>query len=114
MRLSDSYMFRVTRDADVDIRDDKAADLLGLIKESLRERRFGLPVRLEVSSTMPRQMVKYLTKSLGLEANDVYVLDGTLGVGDLMQLYGLDRPDLRDKPVRATVPATLTEKKLFV
>lgn len=113
MRLSESYMFRVTRDADVEIRDDKAADLLGLIKESLRERRFGLPVRLEVSSAMPRQMVKYLTKSLGLEADDVYVLDGTLGVGDLMELYGLDRLDLRDKPVRATVPATLTEKKLL-
>jgi polyphosphate kinase len=113
MRLSDSYMFRVTRDADVEIRDDKAADLLGLIKESLRERRFGLPVRLEVSAAMPRQMVKYLTKSLGLEADDVYVLDGTLGVGDLMELYGLDRPDLRDKAVRATVPATLAEKKLL-
>jgi polyphosphate kinase len=111
MRLTDSFMFRVTRDADVEIRDDKAADLLGLIQESLRERRFGLPVRLEVSSTMPRQMVKYLTKSLGLETDDVYVLDGTLGVCDLMELYSLERPELRDKPVRATVPAPLVEKK---
>jgi polyphosphate kinase len=113
MSLSDSFMFRVTRDADVEIRDDKAADLLGLIKESLRERRFGLPVRLEVSSRMPRSMVKYLTKSLRLEADDVYVLDGALGVADLMELYCLDRPDLRDKPVRATVPAPLAEKKLL-
>ena len=54
MRLSKAHMFRVTRDADVEIRDDKAADLLSLIKESLRERRFGQPVRLEVSSTMPK------------------------------------------------------------
>src|SRR6185503_13632277 len=45
MRLTKGHLFRVTRDADVEIRDDKAADLLGLIKESLRERRFGLPVR---------------------------------------------------------------------
>jgi polyphosphate kinase len=111
MRLSDSFMFRVTRDADVEIRDDKAADLLGLIKESLRERRFGLPVRLEVSATMPRQMVKYLTQSLGLEKDDVYVLEGTLGVGDLMELYCLERPELKDKPVRATVPAPLADKK---
>ncbi len=51
MRLSKSHLFRVTRDADVEIRDDKAADLLGRIKESLRERRFGNAVRLEVSST---------------------------------------------------------------
>ncbi|HYJ89194.1 MAG TPA: polyphosphate kinase 1 [Pyrinomonadaceae bacterium] len=111
MRLSKAHMFRVTRDADVEIRDDKAADLLNLIKESLRERRFGQPVRLEVSSTMPKSMVHYLTKSLNLETDDVYVLDGILGVGDFMELYGLDRPDLRDKPIRMTVPAPLANKR---
>ena len=110
MRLSKSHLFRVTRDADVEIRDDKAADLLVRIKESLRERRFGNTVRLEVSSTMPPQMVSYLTESLRIEADDVYVMDGILGVGDLMELYGLDRPDLRDKPIRATVPAPLSRK----
>jgi polyphosphate kinase len=111
MRLSKAHMFRVTRDADVEIRDDKAADLLNLIKESLRERRFGQPVRLEVSSTMPKAMVHYLTKSLNLESDDVYVVDGILGVCDLMELYGLDRPDLRDKPIRMTVPAPLANKR---
>jgi polyphosphate kinase len=114
MRLGKSHLFRVTRDADVEIRDDKAADLLEGIKESLRERRFGMPVRLEVNSTMPAEMVQYLTESLGLEADDVYVMGGILGVGDLMELYGLNRPDLRDKPIRMTVPAPLTNKrKLF-
>ncbi len=113
MRLSKSHLFRVTRDADVEIRDDKAADLLEGIKESLRERRFGMPVRLEVSSTMPADMVQYLTESLDLNPEDVYVMDGLLGVGDLMELYGLE-PDLRDKPIRMTVPAALTNKhKLF-
>jgi polyphosphate kinase len=111
MRLSRSYLFRVTRDADVEIRDDKAADLLEGIKESLRERRFGMPVRLEVSSAMPPQMVRYLTKSLGIEADDVYVMDGMLGVADLMELYSLDMPALRDKPVHMTVPASLTNKR---
>ena len=113
MRLSKSFLFRVTRDADVEIRDDLAADLLGRIKESLRERRFGNAVRLEVSVTMPRPMVRYLTEALRLEADDVYVMGGMLGVGDLMQLYGLDRPDLRDKPLRMTVPARLSKKKHF-
>jgi polyphosphate kinase len=114
MRLSKSHLFRVTRDADVEIRDDKAADLLEGIKESLRERRFGQPVRLEVNTTMPPGMVKYLTESLGLESDDVYVMGGILGVGDLMELYGLNRPDLRDKPIHMTVPAPLTNKrKLF-
>jgi len=111
MRLSNSYLFRVTRDADVEIRDDKAADLLGRIKESLRERRFGNAVRLEVSDTMPPTMVHYLTKSLGIEADDVYVMGGILGVGDLMQLYNLDKSHLRDRPIRMTVPAPLSKKR---
>jgi polyphosphate kinase len=113
MRLSQSYMFRVTRDADVEIRDDKAGDLLGLIKESLRERRFGNAVRLEVSSEMPAEMVAYLTKSLEIEPDDVYVMRGTLGVADLMQLYSLERPELHDKPIQMTVPAPLSKKKRF-
>ena len=111
MRLSKSYLFRVTRDADVEIRDDKAADLLGRIKESLRERRFGNAVRLEVSETMPGKMVQYLTESLRIESDDVYVMGGILGVGDLMQLYDLDKPELHDKPIRMTVPAPLSERK---
>ena len=113
MRFSNAYMFRVIRDADVEIRDDKAADLLGLIKESLRERRFGQAVCLEVSSKMPAKMVQYLTESLKIEKDDVYVIDGILGVGDLMALYGLNRPELRDKPIHMTVPAPLASRKDF-
>jgi polyphosphate kinase len=111
MRLSKSHLFRVTRDADVEIRDDKASDLLERIKESLRERRFGNAVRLEVSETMPQATVRYLTESLRIEDDDVYVMGGILGVGDLMQLYSLDRPELRDRPIRMTVPAPLSKKK---
>jgi len=111
MKASEGHLFRVTRDADVEIRDDKAADLLALIKESLRERRFGLPVRLEVSATMPGEMVEYLTQSLEIEANDVYTIDGVLNVPDLMGLYGLDRPELKDKPLQATVPSMLRRKE---
>jgi len=113
MRLTKSFLFRVTRDADVEIRDDFAPDLLGRIKASLRERRFGNTVRLEVSSMMPQYMVAYLTKSLKIEADDVYVMGGILGVADLTQLYGLNRPELRDAPIQMTVPATLTKKKHF-
>jgi polyphosphate kinase len=111
MQLGEGHLFRVTRDADVEIRDDKAADLLALIKESLRERRFGLPVRLEVASTMPREMVDYLTRSLDIESDDVYEIDGTLNAPDLMSLYDLDRPDLKDKPLQAVVPPMLSRKE---
>jgi len=113
MRLSKSFLFRVTRDADVELRDDLASDLMVRIKESLRERRFGNVVRLEVSTSMPEYMIQYLTKALSIEADDVYVMGGILGVGDLMQLYNLDRPELRDKPIRMTVPAPLNSKKHF-
>jgi len=111
MKASEGYLFRVTRDADVEIRDDKAADLLALIKESLRERRFGLPVRLEVAANMPGEMVDYLAQSLEIDANDVYTIDGILNVPDLMGLYGLDRPELKDKPLQATVPSMLRRKE---
>jgi polyphosphate kinase len=111
MQMGEGHLFRVTRDADVEIRDDKAADLLALIKESLRERRFGLPVRLEVASTMPREMVEYLTRSLDIESDDVYEIDGPLSAPDLMSLYELDRPDLKDKPMQAVVPPMLSRKE---
>ncbi len=114
MNLSKGHLFRVTRDADVEIRDDKAADLLALIKESLRERRFGLPVRLEVSSSMPNEMVEYLRKSLRIDPDDVYKIDGLLDVPGMMQLYGLDKPELKDKPLKAMVaPALRNKESLF-
>ena len=111
MTFSRGHLFRVTRDADVEIRDDKAADLLALIKESLRERRFGLAVRLEVSSSMPPEMIEYLTNALNLENDDVYVIDGLLDAPDLMELYGLNKPELKDKPLKAVVAPALRNKE---
>jgi polyphosphate kinase len=111
MNLSKGHIFRVTRDADVEIRDDKGADLLALIKESLRERRFGLAVRLEVSSSMPSEMVEYLTNSLHIEREDVYRIDGLLDVPDLMELYGINKPELKDKPLKAVMPAPLRNRE---
>ena len=49
-------------------------------------------------------MVEYLTNSLRIEADDVYQIDGLLDVPDLMELYGLDKPDLKDKPLKSVVP----------
>jgi polyphosphate kinase len=99
------HFFRVTRDADIDIREEEAQDLLSTIKEELRQRRFGTPVRLEVSPDMPDEMIEYLVSSLNLEANDVYKVDGPLNVQDLMSLYDVDRPDLKDAPFAPDVPA---------
>jgi len=99
------YRFRVTRDADIEIREEEAQDLLSLIQEELRRRRFGNPVRLEISPDMPQEMIEYLTSSLNLEADDVYVFDGPLHLQDLMELYDANRPDLKDAPFMPSVPS---------
>lgn len=98
------HRFRVTRDADIEIREEEAEDLLSLIQEELRRRRFGTPVRLEVSPDMPAEMIDYLTSSLDLDEKDVYVFDGPLHIQDLMDLFDADRPDLKDAPFRPTLP----------
>ena len=98
------HRFRVTRDADIEIRDEEAEDLLSLIEEGLRRRRFGIPVRLEVSPDMPADMIEYLSSSLDLEPNDVYVFDGPLHLQDLMSLNECDRPDLKDSPFTPRMP----------
>ena len=103
------FRFRVTRDADIDIREEEAQDLLSAIQEELRQRRFGTPVRLEVSADMPDEMIEYLTESLNLEADDVYKFDGPLHIQDLMDLYDADRPDLKDAPFKPQIPAWFEE-----
>jgi polyphosphate kinase len=107
------HRFRVTRDADIELREDEAEDLLRVIQQELRQRRFGAPVRLEVSESMPGEMIDYLTESLGLSAQDIYVLNGPLGLEDFMSLYDLNRPDLKDKPFSPVTPEWLGKKSVF-
>lgn len=105
------YAFRVTRDADVEIREDEAVDLLRVMEQTLRKRRFGSPVRLEVQREMPVEMVRLLLKELELTEDDVYTTAGPLDVTGFMSLYELDRPELKDKPFAPTVPLVLKRKK---
>jgi polyphosphate kinase len=108
MRASACHAFRVTRDADMDIRDDEADDLLSTVQQSLRKQRFGTPVRLELAEGMPADMAKYLTESIGVAPEDVYRVGGALNVPDLLKhLYKLDRPDLKDAPFQPRLPAAL-------
>jgi polyphosphate kinase len=108
MRIGKSHLFRITRDADFEIREDEAGDLMRTMQQHVRRRRFGHPARLEVSTTMPAEMIDHLTTSLTLTPNDVYKIDGPLNIPDLMQLHGMDRPELKDKPLHLTVPPELT------
>jgi polyphosphate kinase len=111
MTVERVHMFRVTRDADMDIREEEADDLLRALQQGLRKRRFGSPVRLEVSAGMPEEMVLYLMESIGVEPADVYALDGPLNVLDLGVLCDLDRPELKYRPLQAVTPKRLTKGK---
>jgi polyphosphate kinase len=109
MRVSYCHAFRVTRDADVDVREEEANDLLSMMEKTLRKRRFGTAVRLEVAAEMPARMSDYLASELELGAEDVYPVEGPLNTRDLMQLSKLERPDLKDVPFEPKTPAVFRD-----
>src|SRR5262245_26417715 len=96
--------FRITRDADIEIEEDEAEDLLKSVQQTLRQRRFGFGVRLEISSTMSAPMTELLRRSLQLENQDVYSIEGPLNIPDLMALYRLDLPAAKDRPFEPMIP----------
>ncbi len=100
-------LFRVIRDADVEIRELEAADLIANIEETLRLRRFGDPVLLEVADEMPLRIRKHLLKSLRLDEDDLFVVEGLLGMEALFELAKLDKPSLRYKPHLPHLPESL-------
>lgn len=102
-----SYAFRVTRDADLDLQEDEADDLLRAIESELRKRRFGEPVRLEVESAMPRHLRETLLEALALEEVDLYAIETMLGTNDLMTLVAIERPELHDAPYTPAIPRRL-------
>lgn len=105
------YIFRVTRDADIEIREDEAVDLLRMMEQTVRKRRFGSPVRLETSRSMPSEMANLLINELELTDQDIYKIDGPLDITGLMSLYELERQELKDKPLTATTPPRLREQE---
>ena len=95
----ESYPFRVLRDADIELREDDAGDLMiESIEQGLRERRFGSVVDLAVNPSMPARIRSLLLDELEITPDDLTVIDGPLGMGSVMELHRLDRPDLKDPP----------------
>jgi polyphosphate kinase len=112
MQTGAPCLFRVTRDADIEIREDEAGDILNSIERELHlQKRFSFPVRMEVSASMPDEMVDYLAGSIGLTEHDVYRTEGFLNIPDLMRLYALDRPELKDTPITYSLPAALQRRQ---
>jgi polyphosphate kinase len=97
------HLFRVTRNADVEVEEDRDEDLLQALERELARRRFGPAVRLEVTESMDPEILDLLLSELEMEPADVLHVSGLLDLASLWQLYDLDRPELKDDPF---VPAT--------
>ncbi len=105
MEIVERHAFRITRNADMDV-EDRDEDLLQALERELARRRFGPPVRLEVSDHMSDHMLGLLLRELDVHPGDVVQVPGLLDLSALWQIYALDRPDLKEPPyVPATHPA---------
>ncbi|WP_018351034.1 RNA degradosome polyphosphate kinase [Longispora albida] len=104
MAVVEKHAFRVTRNADLEVEEDRDEDLLQALERELARRRFGPPVRLEVSAAVSDDVLELLIRELDMDAHDVLRVPGLLDLSGLWQLYhDIDRPDLKDRPF---VPAT--------
>jgi polyphosphate kinase len=102
-----AHPFRVTRDAEYAIQELEAEDLLESIEEGVRRRRFGQVVRVTVTRALPEFLRDVLVQNLKLQPDDLVVVEPPIGASQLMQLYSLDRPDLKYPPFHAAVPRAL-------
>ncbi|HOT91343.1 MAG TPA: polyphosphate kinase 1 [Anaerolineae bacterium] len=109
-----AYPFRVTRDADLEIEEDEASDLLETIAEGIERRQFGSVVRLEVDKHMPKNIRDILSSNLEIPPYLVYTADGPIGLADVMGLMLVDRPDLKDTPFVPYTPRAFSgEESIF-
>jgi polyphosphate kinase len=107
LEVVETYAFRITRNADMEIQEEEAADLLRTIQQGVRQRRFGASVRISVEHDMPPRIRELLLANLKLTPDDLYEVRGPLGMADLMQLTRIDRPDLKDPPFYPKAPPVL-------
>jgi polyphosphate kinase len=106
LEVVEHHAFRITRNADFEVEEDRDEDLLQALERELARRRFGSPVRLEVSDDMTESMLELLLRELDVSPGDVIEVPGLLDLSSLWQIYGVDRPALKDPPfVPATPPA---------
>lgn len=97
-KVRSAAVFRVTRNADMARNEEEADDLLELIEEELRERRFADVVRLEIESSAPDYIRKYLMEKMNIGKMDVFAVEGAIGLADAMSLYKIPGyPELRYK-----------------
>jgi polyphosphate kinase len=98
-----AYYFRITRDADFEIEEDEAGDLLAAIEEQIDLRQYGSVVRLELDPRTPAFIKDILVRNLTLAPYQVYTYDFRLGLSNLMELASIDRNDLKFPPLHPTM-----------
>jgi polyphosphate kinase len=104
MQVLEWHLFRVTRNAELEVDEDRDEDLLQALERELAQRRFGPPVRLEVAASISDHVLDLLVRELDMDSHDVLRVPGLLDLSALWQVYGeCDRDDLKDRPF---VPAT--------
>ena len=111
LEVISAHPFRVTRDADVEIEEDEASDLITAMEVLVGQRHFGSAVRLEVDAQMPERVRDILIHNVGLAPYQVYSVNGPLGQSDLMELTKLDRPELKDPPFKPDVAKALARRE---
>lgn len=97
MKTIDCFQFRITRNADLDLEEEEADDLLTLIEEEVKKRRLGIFVRLEVDRKMPDNLLNFLIHALNAENNEIYRISGPLNLGDFMAICRIERRELKYK-----------------
>ncbi len=108
MNIQEYYLFRITRNADLEVEEDEADDLLQAIEQELRKRRLGgSVVRLEIQAAIPEAVRTMLIEEMELKDRDVYEVEGLLGLGDLMSFMALPLPELKDPGWTPQVPTRL-------
>ena len=107
MEILEVYAFRVTRDAEVAIQELESDDLLDSVEEAMKQRRFTSVVRLQVDANVSERILEILASNLPIDKQDVYRINGSIGLGRLIELYALDRPELKDKPLVPLIPLSL-------
>ena len=113
MEIVDSHPFRVTRNADLDVEEDRDEDLLQALERELARRRFGPAVRLEVTGEMDDKVLDLLTRELEVDPGDVLVVPGVLDLSSLWAIVRVDRPDLKDDPFVPGSPTRLAKADSF-
>src|ERR1700727_1137941 len=96
LEIVEHHAFRITRNADFEVDEDRDEDLLQALERELARRRFGSPVRLEVADDMTENMLELLLRELDVHPGDVVQVPGLLDLSSLWQIYDVDRPALKD------------------